>query len=222
MPGRRRAPSASSTTPASLTRSVKFTRALQPWTGWSRSRSAESPSLRPRPRPSGETRASTSSTPPAPSTSRSKWSARRPSWTGRSRCAGPAAAAARAAGPRSETVWRQADKYGVPRIAFINKMDRIGANFDSVVGQIRTKLGKNAVPLQIPIGAEDKFKGVIDLVSMKALVFKDETLGAKYDVEEIPAELREEAERFRAKLVESIAESHDELLEKYLSGETLE
>ncbi len=124
--------------------------------------------------------------------------------------------------PQSETVWRQADKYGVPRIAFINKMDRIGANFESVVNQIRTKLGKNAVPLQLPIGAEDKFKGVIDLVSMKALVFKDESLGAKYDVEEIPAELRAEAESYREKMVESIAESHDELLEKYLAGETLE
>jgi elongation factor G len=124
--------------------------------------------------------------------------------------------------PQSETVWRQADKYGVPRIAFINKMDRIGANFESVVGQIRSKLGKNAVPLQLPIGAEDKFKGVIDLVAMKALVFKDETLGAKYDVEEIPADLRAEAETYREKMVESIAESHDELLEKYLAGETLE
>ena len=124
--------------------------------------------------------------------------------------------------PQSETVWRQADKYGVPRIAFINKMDRVGANFEAVLNQIRTKLGKNAVPLQLPIGAEDKFKGVIDLVQMKALVFKDETLGAKYDIEEIPAELRADAEHVREKMVESIAESHDELLEKYLGGETLE
>ncbi len=124
--------------------------------------------------------------------------------------------------PQSETVWRQADKYGVPRIAFVNKMDRVGANFEAVVGQIRQKLGKNAVPLQLPIGAEDKFKGVIDLVQMKALVFKDETLGAKYDVEEIPADLRADAEHFREKMVESIAEQHDELLEKYLAGETLE
>src|SRR5213075_1756387 len=124
--------------------------------------------------------------------------------------------------PQSETVWRQADKYGVPRLAFINKMDRIGANFVSVVNQIRTKLGKNAVPLQLPIGAEDHFKGVIDLVQMKALMFHDETLGAKYDVDEIPAELREEAEHYREKMVESIAEQHDELLEKYLAGETLE
>src|SRR6266699_3600221 len=96
--------------------------------------------------------------------------------------------------PQSETVWRQADKYGVPRIAFVNKMDRVGANFMSVVNQIRKKLGKNAVPLQLPIGAEDQFKGVIDLVQMKALVFKDETLGAKYEVMEVPAELKADAE----------------------------
>jgi elongation factor G len=124
--------------------------------------------------------------------------------------------------PQSETVWRQADKYGVPRIAFINKMDRIGANFEAVVNQIRTKLGKNAVALQLPIGAEDKFRGVIDLVQMKALIFNDESLGAKYETEEIPAELREEAEHLREKLVESIAETHDELLEKYLAGEPIE
>ena len=124
--------------------------------------------------------------------------------------------------PQSETVWRQVDKYGVPRIAFINKMDRIGANFASVVGQIRSKLGKNAVPLQLPIGAEDKFKGVIDLVQMKALVFNDETLGAKYEVTEIPAELLSEAEGLREKMIESIAETHDDLLEKYLGGEAIE
>jgi len=124
--------------------------------------------------------------------------------------------------PQSETVWRQADKYGVPRIAFINKMDRIGANFEAVVNQIRTKLGKNAVALQLPIGAEDKFRGVIDLVQMKALIFNDESLGAKYETEEIPAEYREEAEHLREKLVESIAETHDELLEKYLAGEPIE
>jgi elongation factor G len=124
--------------------------------------------------------------------------------------------------PQSETVWRQADKYGVPRIAFVNKMDRIGANFLTVVGQVRQKLGKNAVPLQLPIGAEDKFKGVIDLVTMKAFVFRDETLGSKYEIEEVPAELREEAEHYREKMVESIAEQHDELLEKYLAGEPID
>ena len=123
--------------------------------------------------------------------------------------------------PQSETVWRQADKYGVPRIAFVNKMDRVGANFVAVVNQIRQKLGKNAVPLQLPIGAEDQFKGVIDLVQMKALIFKDETLGAKYEVGEIPAELKADAEHYREKMVESIAEQHDELLKKYLDGETL-
>jgi len=123
--------------------------------------------------------------------------------------------------PQSETVWRQADKYGVPRIAFVNKMDRVGANFMAVVNQIRQKLGKNAVPLQLPIGAEDQFKGVVDLVQMKALVFKDETLGAKYEVLEVPAEMKADAEHYREKMVESIAEQHDELLEKYLAGETL-
>jgi elongation factor G len=124
--------------------------------------------------------------------------------------------------PQSETVWRQADKYGVPRIAFINKMDRVGANFTAVVNQIRAKLGKNAIPLQLPIGAEDKFRGVIDLVRMKALIFNDEALGAKYETEEIPAEFREEAAHHREKLVESIAEQHDELLKKYLDGVPLE
>ncbi len=124
--------------------------------------------------------------------------------------------------PQSETVWRQADRYGVPRIAFVNKMDRVGANFEAVVGQIRKKLGKNAVPLQIPIGAEEKFKGVIDLVKMKALIFRDETMGAKYEIEEIPAEFKADAEHYREKMVESIAESHDELLEKYLAGEAID
>ncbi len=123
--------------------------------------------------------------------------------------------------PQSETVWRQADRYGVPRIAFVNKMDRVGANFDSVVAQIRTKLGKNAVPLQIPVGAEDKFKGVIDLVQMKALLFKDETLGAKYEVEDVPAEYREAAEHAREKMVEAVAEQNDVLLERYLAGEPI-
>ena len=123
--------------------------------------------------------------------------------------------------PQSETVWRQADRYGVPRIAFVNKMDRVGANFIAVVNQIRQKLGKNAVPLQLPIGAEDQFKGVIDLVQMKALVFNDETLGAEYEVVEVPEELRADAEHYREKMVESIAEQHDHLLEKYLAGETL-
>src|SRR6202049_1950349 len=96
--------------------------------------------------------------------------------------------------PQSETVWRQADRYGVPRIAFINKMDRIGADFMAVVNQIKKKLGKNAVPLQLPIGAEDQFKGIIDLVQMKALVFRDETLGAQYEVVDVPEDQKADAE----------------------------
>jgi elongation factor G len=124
--------------------------------------------------------------------------------------------------PQSETVWRQADRYGVPRIAFVNKMDRLGANFLNVVGQIKSKLGKNAIPLQIPIGAEENFKGIIDLVKMKALIFRDEALGAKYDVEEIPENLRADAEEARHVMVESIAESNDQLLEKYLAGEQID
>ena len=124
--------------------------------------------------------------------------------------------------PQSETVWRQADRYGVPRIAFVNKMDRIGANFESVLAQIKAKLGANPVPLQIPIGSEDQFKGVIDLVKMKALVFNDEALGAKYDTTDIPAAMKEQADHYREKLIESIAEQHDELLEKYLHGGVIE
>ncbi|HEY5609879.1 MAG TPA: elongation factor G [Thermoanaerobaculia bacterium] len=123
--------------------------------------------------------------------------------------------------PQSETVWRQADRYRVPRIAFINKMDRIGSNFEAVVSQIRTKLGASPCPLQIPIGAEDQFKGVVDLVKMKALMFKDESLGAKYEIAEIPAEYKEQADHYREKMIEAIAEQHDELLEKYLGGEAI-
>src|SRR6187455_3308132 len=123
--------------------------------------------------------------------------------------------------PQSETVWRQADKYGVPRIAFVNKMDRIGANFVAVVNQIRQKLGKNAVPLQLPIGSEDQFKGVIDLIEMKALIFKDETLGAKYETAEIPEELRAEAEHFREKMIEAAADHNDAVMKKYLDGEAI-
>jgi elongation factor G len=124
--------------------------------------------------------------------------------------------------PQSETVWRQADRYRVPRIAFINKMDRIGSNFEAVVAQLRQKLGANPVPVQIPIGAEDRFTGVIDLVKMKALIFKSEAMGSKYDVTDIPEEMRADADHYREKMIESIAETHDDLLEKYLGGEAIE
>ena len=117
---------------------------------------------------------------------------------------------------QSETVWRQAEKYGVPRIAFVNKMDRQGADFFNVYNDIKEKLGANPVPVQIPIGAEEKFEGVIDLIEMKAVRwFDDETKGTTYSLEEIPAELLEQAEEWRGKLVESIAEVDDELLERY-------
>ena len=124
--------------------------------------------------------------------------------------------------PQSETVWRQANKYRVPRIAFVNKMDRIGADFYNVEKQIRERLKANPVPIQIPIGAEDNFKGVVDLVQMKALVWDDEAaLGSKYHVEDIPAELQEKAEEYREKMIESIVETDEELMEKYFAGEEL-
>jgi len=124
--------------------------------------------------------------------------------------------------PQSETVWRQANKYHVPRIAFVNKMDRIGADFYNVEKQIRERLKANPVPIQIPIGAEDNFKGVVDLVKMKALVWDDEAaLGSKYRVEEIPAELQEKAEEYREKMIEAVVETDEELMEKYFAGEEL-
>jgi elongation factor G len=123
--------------------------------------------------------------------------------------------------PQSETVWRQADKYRVPRICFVNKMDRIGANFKRTFEQIVTKLGGNPVAIQLPIGAEDKFVGVIDLVKMKAITYKDETMGAEYVVGDIPADMLDEAKHYREQLVEKVSEADDKLLEKYLHGEEL-
>ena len=117
--------------------------------------------------------------------------------------------------PQSETVWRQADKYNVPRIGYVNKMDRSGANFFEVVRQLREVLGANPLPIQIPIGAEESFKGVVDLITMKAIFWHDETMGAEYSVEEIPASLRDEAEEYRDKMLETLAECDDALMEKY-------
>src|SRR5690606_9699763 len=117
---------------------------------------------------------------------------------------------------QSETVWRQAEKYGVPRIAFVNKMDRQGADFFNVYNEIKEKLGANPVPLQIPIGAEEKFEGVIDLIEMKAIRwFEDSTMGTNYNLEEIPDEYKEQAEEWRVNLMESVAEIDDALLERY-------
>jgi elongation factor G len=123
--------------------------------------------------------------------------------------------------PQSETVWRQADKYRVPRICFVNKMDRIGADFKRTLEQIESKLGGNPVAIQLPIGAEDKFLGVVDLIKMKAITYKDETMGADYVVSDIPADMLEEAKQYREKLIEKVAEHDEKLLEKYLSGEEL-
>ena len=123
--------------------------------------------------------------------------------------------------PQSETVWRQADKYGVPRIVFINKLDRVGANFHGVVNQIKHRLGASPLILQLPIGAEDAMTGVIDLIRRKALVWEEDTLGARFHEEEIPPELQAEAAKFSELLVDSVADADDTLLEKYLGGETL-
>jgi elongation factor G len=117
--------------------------------------------------------------------------------------------------PQSETVWRQADKYGVPRICFVNKMDRAGADFMRCVKEVRERLGGNPLPLQIPIGAEDDFKGVVDLITMKGIIWHEEGYGAKWDEIEIPADLVEEAQEWRDKLIEAVAESDEALMEKF-------
>ena len=123
--------------------------------------------------------------------------------------------------PQSETVWRQANKYGVPRIAFVNKMDRTGANFLRVVEQIKTRLGGTAVPIQIPVGAEESFKGVVDLIKMKAINWNEADQGMTFTYEDIPAELQDLAEEWQQNLIESAAEASEELMEKYLGGEEL-
>lgn len=124
--------------------------------------------------------------------------------------------------PQSETVWRQADKYNVPRIGYVNKMDRSGANFFETVQQMRDILGANPCPIQIPIGAEENFKGVVDLIKMKAMYWHDETMGAEYDVTDIPAELVDEANEWRDKLLDSAASFDDDLMEKYLEGQEID
>lgn len=123
--------------------------------------------------------------------------------------------------PQSETVWRQADKYRVPRIVFINKLDRIGADFHGVVKQISTRLGAKPLLLQLPIGQEDNFRGVVDLLKQEALIWEEDTLGAKFHSEEIPADMVDEVAQYREQLIETVADAEDALLEKYLSGEQL-
>ena len=123
--------------------------------------------------------------------------------------------------PQSEKVWRQADKYGVPRICFINKIDKMGAEFEHAVDTIRKRLNAKPIAIQIPIGQEDKFKGVIDLVEMKAITWKDDTIGAEFTTGDIPAELQKKAEAFHTQLVETVAENDDEILHKFLEGESI-
>ncbi|MDA3903056.1 MAG: elongation factor G [Desulfuromusa sp.] len=123
--------------------------------------------------------------------------------------------------PQSETVWRQADKYGVPRIAFINKMDRIGADFTRGVDMIRERLGANPLPIQLPIGSEENFRGLVDLVAMQAIVWDDESMGAKYEIVDIPADMVDDVDVAREVLLEEISSYDDELMEKYLGGEEL-
>jgi elongation factor G len=123
--------------------------------------------------------------------------------------------------PQTETVWRQGDKYKVPRIVFVNKMDRVGADYFRCIDMIKGRLKANAVPVQIPIGKEDTFVGVIDLMNMKGIFYRDETLGADYEVLDIPAELADEARVYREKMVEAICENDDSLIEKYLNAEPI-
>ncbi len=123
--------------------------------------------------------------------------------------------------PQTETVWRQADKYRVPRIIFVNKMDRIGADFFKVVGEVEEKLGAKPVPLQIPVGAEDEFKGVVDLIKMKAIIWEEETLGAKFHYEDIPEDLLPIAEEWREKMLEAVADIDEDIMMKYLEGEEI-
>ncbi|MDF6642302.1 GTP-binding protein, partial [Escherichia coli] len=123
--------------------------------------------------------------------------------------------------PQSETVWRQANKYKVPRLAFVNKMDRTGANFFKVYDQLKTRLKANPVPVVVPIGAEDGFQGVVDLLEMKAIIWDEASQGVKFEYHDIPANLVDVANEWREKMVESAAEASEELMEKYLGGEEL-
>src|SRR6187397_2096382 len=123
--------------------------------------------------------------------------------------------------PQSETVWRQANKYNVPRLAFVNKMDRVGANFFKVYDQMKSRLKANPVPIQVPVGAEDKFEGVVDLVRMKAIYWDEKSQGMKYETRDIPSDLAELAKEWREKMVESAAEANEELMNKYLEGHDL-
>ena len=176
-------------------------KALPSWTGWSRSRSAASPSLPPPPPATGATFRSTSSTRPATWISPPKWSAACACWMARWRCSTPWPACSR----NRKRCGGRPTSTRVPRICFINKMDRVGADFYHSVDTIVDRLKCRPVPIQIPVGAEDQFKGIVDLVEMKASIWRDETLGAEYDVVEIPEDLVEKAKEYREKMIEAIS-----------------
>src|SRR5579883_3244479 len=196
MPARPRRRSASCSTPAGRTASARSMKARPRWTGWSRSRSAASPSRRRRRPAPGATSASTSLTRPATSTLPPRWSARCGCSTARSPCL-----------TRST--------------AYSRSRKKLGADFEHAIDTIRKRLNAKPVAIQIPIGQEDKFRGVVDLIGMKAIVWKDETMGAEYVTEPIPAELQKKAEAFHTQLVETVAENDDEILHKFLEGEEI-
>jgi elongation factor G len=123
--------------------------------------------------------------------------------------------------PQSETVWRQANKYKVPRICFINKMDKAGANFEYATSTIVNRLGARAVPINWPIGEEAKFQGVVDIVEMKGIVWNNEEMGAKYDIVEVPADIKDKCEQLRTELIEAVADSDEDVMNKYLEGEEI-
>ena len=206
MPARPRRPSGSSITPARATRSARCTKAPRPWTGWSRSRSAASPSRRPRPPRSGTSkRLNIIDTPGhVDFTIEVERSLRV--------LDGAVCVLDSNQGvePQTETVWRQGDKYKVPRIVFANKMDKIGADFFQCLKDIVDRLGAKPVAIQLPIGAEQQFKGVIDLVRMKGVVWDDESLGAKYHDIDIPADMLDQAKEYREKMVEAAVELDDD------------
>ena len=214
MPVRRRLRRGSSSTPASATSWARSTRARPRWTGWSRSRSAASRSPRP-PRPApGREPGSTSSTRRDTSTSPPRSSAPCASSTARSPCSTPCPASS----PSPRRSGARPTSYGVPRIAFVNKMDRVGADFDRCVEMMVSKLGARPVPIILPWGSAETFRGVIDLFDEKAYDFKDEALGAEFQTVDVPAEHRAELAAWREKAIEAIAETDDDLMHKYLEG----
>ena len=217
MPARRRRRNGSCSTPGSRTRSAKCTKAPPSWTGWSRSRSAASPSRRPRRPASGAITASTSSTRPATSTSRPKSSARCACSTARSPCSTRSPASSRSRKPCGARPTSTACRASASSTRWTASARTSSA--PSIRSSPSSK--RNPVAIQLPIGAEDKFVGVVDLIKMKSITYKDETMGADYIVGEIPADMLDEAKHYREQLIEKVSEADDKILEKYLHGEEI-